>query len=109
MIAMDHSFGGFSVWRSVPNRAFTANLSSTGITVTANCVPPLPTMGSPLSGPLPPNYEHAMLGRNRPESGLPIVGYGGTQLTAARIPGADRLRVKARLGTLLQTEKPPKE
>src|SRR5438876_8959635 len=56
-----------------------------------------------------PNYENSMLGGNAPDSGLPIVGNGGTQFAVTVIPVDDRLAVKARLGTLLQTEKPPKE
>ncbi len=56
-----------------------------------------------------PYYENSMLGGNAPDSGLPIVGNGGTPFAVTVIPVDDRLAVKARLGTLLQTEKPPKE
>src|SRR5712664_4057928 len=56
-----------------------------------------------------PNYENSMLGGNAPDSGLPIVGNGGTPFAVTVIPVDDRLAVKARLVTLLPTEKPRKE
>jgi len=56
-----------------------------------------------------PNYENSMLGDNAPDSGLPIVGNGGTPFAVTVIPVDDRLAVKARLGTLLPTEKPRQE
>jgi len=56
-----------------------------------------------------PYYENSMLGGNAPDSGLPIVGNGGTPFAVTVIPVDDRLAVKARLGTLLPTEKPRKE
>ena len=56
-----------------------------------------------------PYYENSMLGGNEPDSRLPIVGNGGTQFAITVIPVDDRLAVKARLGTLPQTEKPRKE
>jgi hypothetical protein len=43
-----------------------------------------------------PNYENSMLGGNEPNSGLPIVGKGGTQFAETIIPVDDRLAVKAR-------------
>src|SRR5438132_1141607 len=56
-----------------------------------------------------PYYENSMLGGNAPDSGLPIVGNGGTPFAVTVIPVDDGLAVKARLGTLLPTEKPRKE
>jgi len=56
-----------------------------------------------------PYYENSMLGGNAPDSGLPIVGNGGTPFAVTVIPVDDRLAVKPRLGTLLPTEKPRKE
>jgi hypothetical protein len=43
-----------------------------------------------------PNYENSMLGGNTPDSGLPIVGNGGTQFAVTVIPVDDRLAVKAK-------------
>ena len=44
-----------------------------------------------------PYYENSMLGGNEVESGLPVVGNGGTPFAVTVIPVADRLAVKARL------------
>jgi hypothetical protein len=38
-----------------------------------------------------------MLGGNEPDSGLPMVGKGGTEFAETVIPVDDRLAVKARL------------
>jgi len=43
-----------------------------------------------------PYYENSMLGGNEVESGLPVVGDGGTPFAVTVIPVADRLAVKAR-------------
>lgn len=43
-----------------------------------------------------PYYENAMLGGNEMESGLPVVGDGGTPFAVTVIPVDDRLAVKAR-------------
>jgi hypothetical protein len=43
-----------------------------------------------------PNYDNSMLGGNKPDSGLPIVGNGGTQFAVTVIPVGDKLAVKAR-------------
>jgi hypothetical protein len=43
-----------------------------------------------------PYYENSMLGGNEPNSGLPIVGRGGTQFAVTIIPVDDKLAVKAR-------------
>jgi len=43
-----------------------------------------------------PNYDNSMLGGNKPDSGLPIVGNGGTQFAVTVIPVDDKLAVKAR-------------
>src|SRR5712692_6104707 len=45
-----------------------------------------------------PYYENSMLGGNQPDSGLPIVGNGGTPFAVTVIPVDDGLAVKARLG-----------
>jgi hypothetical protein len=44
-----------------------------------------------------PYYENSMLGGNEPDSGLPMVGKGGTEFAETVIPVDDRLAVKARL------------
>jgi hypothetical protein len=44
-----------------------------------------------------PHYENSMLGGNEADSGLPVVGNGGTQFAVTVIPVDDRLAVKARL------------
>lgn len=44
-----------------------------------------------------PYYENSMLGSNEMDSGLPVVGNGGTQFAVTVIPVDDRLAVKARL------------
>ena len=44
-----------------------------------------------------PYYENSMLGGNEMESGLPLVGDGGTPFAVTVIPVDDRLAVKARL------------
>jgi len=43
-----------------------------------------------------PYYENSMLGGNEMDSGLPVVGDGGTPFAVTVIPVADRLAVKAR-------------
>lgn len=43
-----------------------------------------------------PYYENSMLGGHEIDSGLPVVGYGGTQFAETIIPVDDRLAVKAR-------------
>ena len=43
-----------------------------------------------------PYYENSMFGGNAPDSGLPVVGGGGTQFTVTVIPVDDRLAVKAK-------------
>jgi hypothetical protein len=43
-----------------------------------------------------PYYENSMLGGNEVDSGLPVVGDGGTPFAVTVIPVADRLAVKAR-------------
>jgi hypothetical protein len=44
-----------------------------------------------------PYYENSMLGGNEVDSGLPVVGDGGTPFAVTVIPVDDRLGVKARL------------
>lgn len=44
-----------------------------------------------------PYYENSMLGGNEVDSGLPVVGDGGTPFAVTVIPVDDRLAVKARL------------
>lgn len=43
-----------------------------------------------------PHYENSMLGGNEPDSGLPIVGDGGTPFAVTVIPVDDRLAVRVR-------------
>jgi hypothetical protein len=43
-----------------------------------------------------PYYENSMLGGNEPDSGLPMVGNGGTQFAVTVIPVDDKLAVKAK-------------
>jgi len=43
-----------------------------------------------------PYYENSMLGANEGDSGLPVVGNGGTQFAVTIIPVDDRLAVKVR-------------
>ncbi len=44
-----------------------------------------------------PYYENSMLGGNEVNSGLPVVGDGGTPFAVTVIPVDDRFAVKARL------------